>query len=192
MRRSLNWLNPSTTAMMRPAGVGLSQDARILMIRDLFHIDRAHVNFRLAAGALVAFLIAEGLESILGIGLAQAGLAASLVLAAGRTGDLRTRLVQMGVITAIGGAFGFLSYLSADTAWQAALVLGVVAYTTGLAYAYGPAAGKAGFYLLIWALVVLIGTAEGVDPSASGGECGGAVGIGCGRFTVCRRGKVFF
>jgi Fusaric acid resistance protein-like len=137
------------------------------MIRELLSIDRAHLNFRLAVGALVAILIAEVLESVLGLGLVQSGLAAFLVLAAGRSGDLRTRLVHMGTITVIGGAFGFLSYLSADTAWQAALVLAVVTYTTGLAYGYGSAAGKAGYYLLVWALAVQIGTAEGVDPPAS-------------------------
>jgi len=73
----------------------------------------------------------------------------------------------MAVVTLIGGAFGFLGYLSADTAWQAAIVLGVVAYLTGLAYGYGPAAGGAGFYLLVWALAIQIGTAEGTDPPAS-------------------------
>ena len=38
---------------------------------------------------------------------------------------------------------------------------------TGLAYGYGPAMGKTGFYLLGWALVIQIGTAEGTDPPAS-------------------------
>ena len=137
------------------------------MLRDLLQVDREHLNFRLAAGALVAILIAELLESVLGIGLVQTGLAAFLVLASARSGDLRTRLIRMGVVTLIGGAFGLLGYLSADMAWQAAVVLGVVAYLTGLAYGYGPAAGKAGFYLLAWALAVQIGTAEGVDPPAS-------------------------
>lgn len=149
------------------------------MIRDIFHIEREQLNPRLAAGALVAVLIAEVLETILGIGLVQTGLAAFLVLAAGRSGDLRAKLVRMGVITLIGGAFGFLGYLSADTAWQAAVVLAFVAYTTGLAYGYGTAVGNAGFFLLIWALAVQIGTAEGVDPPASAAAflVGGAVAI---------------
>lgn len=138
-----------------------------LMIRDLFDVDREHVNLRLAAGALVAIGIAELLESVLGIAQVQTGLAAFLVLASARSGDLRTRLTRMGVVTLIGGAFGLLGYLSAGTAWQAALVLGVVSYLTGLAYGYGASAGKAGFYLLAWALAVQIGTAEGVDPPAS-------------------------
>ena len=86
--------------------------------------------------------------SVLGIAQVQTGLAAFLVLASARSGDLRTRLTRMGVVTLIGGAFGLLGYLSAGTAWQAALVLGVVSYLTGLAYGYGAAAGKAGFYLL--------------------------------------------
>ena len=137
------------------------------MIRDLFHVDRDHLNLRLAAGALVAILIGEVLVSVLGIGLVQTGLAAFLVLASARSGDLRTRLTRMGVVTVVGGAFGFLGYLSADTAWQAAVVLGVVAYLTGLAYGYGSAAGSAGFFLLVWALAIQIGTAEGTDPPAS-------------------------
>ena len=79
------------------------------MIRQLFHIDRAHLNLRLAAGALLAVVIAEVLENALGIGLVQTGLAAFLVLAAGRSGELRTRLTHMGVVTIIGGAFGLLA-----------------------------------------------------------------------------------
>ena len=149
------------------------------MIRQLFHIDRGHLNLRLAAGALLAVVIAEVLEKALGIGLVQTGLAAFLVLAAGRSGDLRTRLIHMGVFTVIGGAFGLLSYLSGDVAWQAALVLAVVAYTTGLAYGYGAAAGNAGFFLLLWALAVQIGTAEGADPPATAAAflVGGAVAM---------------
>jgi Fusaric acid resistance protein-like len=137
------------------------------MIRDLLHVDRDHLNLRLAAGALVAILIGEVLVSVLGIGLVQTGLAAFLVLASARSGDLRTRLTRMGVVTIVGGAFGFLGYLSADTALQAAVVLGVVAYLTGLAYGYGSAAGSAGFFLLVWALAIQIGTAEGTDPPSS-------------------------
>ena len=85
----------------------------------------------------------------------------------------------MGVFTVIGGAFGLLSYLSGDVAWQAALVLAVVAYTTGLAYGYGAAAGNAGFFLLLWALAVQIGTAEGADPPATAAAflVGGAVAM---------------
>ena len=149
------------------------------MIRDLFRVDREHLNLRLAAGALVALLIAEVLESVLGIAQVQTGLAAFLVLASARSGDVRTRLTRMAVVTLIGGAFGFLGYLSADAAWQAAIVLGAVAYLTGLAYGYGPAAGKAGFFLLVWALAVQIGTAEGTDPPASAAAflIGGVVAI---------------
>jgi len=137
------------------------------MIRDLFHVDREHLNLRLAAGALVAILFGEVLVAVLGLSRVQTGLAAFLVLATARSGDPRTRLTRMAVVTLIGGAFGFLGYLSADTASQAAIVLGVVAYLTGLAYGYGPAAGGAGFYLLVWALAIQIGTAEGTDPPAS-------------------------
>ena len=137
------------------------------MVRDLFRIDHEHLNLRLAAGAIVAVAIGEVLVAALGIGLVQTGLAAFLVLASARTGDPRTRLTRMAVVTLIGGAFGFLGYLSADTAWQAAVVLGVVSYLTGLAYGYGSAAGSAGFFLLVWALAIQIGTAEGTDPPAS-------------------------
>lgn len=70
-------------------------------------------------------------------------------MAAGRDGSLRTRLVHMGVVTLVGGAFGFFSYVSAETAWQAALVLGVVSYLTGLAYGLGPTVGSAGYVLLL-------------------------------------------
>jgi len=149
------------------------------MIRDLVHVDREHLNLRLAAGALVAILIGEVLVVVLGLSRVQTGLAAFLVLATARSGDPRTRLIRMAVVTLIGGAFGFLGYLSADTAWQAAIVLGVVAYLTGLAYGYGPAAGGAGFYLLVWALAIQIGTAEGTDPPASAAAflVGGAVAM---------------
>jgi fusaric acid resistance family protein len=149
------------------------------MIRDLFHVEREHLNVRLAAGALVAILIGEVLVTVLGVGLVQTGLAAFLVLASARSGDPRTRLTRMGIVTLIGGAFGFLGYLSADTAWQAAVVLGVVAYLTGLAYGYGSAAGSAGFFLLVWALAIQIGTAEGTDPpgSAAAFLVGGIIAI---------------
>jgi hypothetical protein len=149
------------------------------MTRDLLHIDRDHLDLRLAAGAVMAILIAELLEVVLGIGLVQSGVAAFLVFASSRSGALRPRLVHMGVVTLIGGAMGFLAYLSADTAWQAALVLAAVAYVTGLAYGYGPAMGKAGSYLLGWALVIQIGTAEGTDPPASAASflVGGAIAM---------------
>ena len=149
------------------------------MIRDLFHVDREDLNLRLAAGALVAILIGEVLVAVLGLSRVQTGLAAFLVLATARSGDPRTRLTRMAVVTLIGGAFGLLGYLSADSAWQAAIVLGVVAYLTGLAYGYGPVAGGAGFYLLVWALAIQIGTAEGTDPPASAAAflVGGAVAM---------------
>jgi hypothetical protein len=67
----------------------------------------------------------------------------------------------------VGGAFGFFSYISAETAWQAALVLGVVSYLTGLAFPLGPELGRAGYVLLLWTGAVLIGEAHGGDPPAT-------------------------
>ena len=75
----------------------------------------------------------------------------------------------MGVVTLVGGAFGFFSYISAETAWQAAIVLGGVTYLTGLAYGLGPEVGRAGYVLILWTLAVLIGEAHGGDPSATAG-----------------------
>ncbi len=60
-----------------------------------------------------------------------------------------------------------MSYISAETAWQAALVLGVVGYLTGLGYAFGPELGRAGYVLLLWTSAVLIGEAHGGDPPAT-------------------------
>jgi hypothetical protein len=93
--------------------------------------------------------LASGLEAIVGVGALQTSVAAVVVMAADRTGRLRARMVRMGVITLVGGVFGFISYASAETAWQAALVLAVVACLTGLAYALGPAVGRAGYLLLL-------------------------------------------
>ena len=135
------------------------------MSRRLLAIDRDKLELRLAGYAVVGILVASALEVIVGVGALQTGVAA--VVVAGRTGDLRTRMVHMGVVTLIGGAFGFFSYISAETAWQAALVLGVVTYLTGLAYGLGPAVGGAGYLLLLWSMAVLIGAEEGSDPPAT-------------------------
>jgi Fusaric acid resistance protein-like len=137
------------------------------MIRRLLEIDHDKLDLRLAGYALVGILVATALEAIVGVGALQTGVAAVVVVVVGRTGDLRTRMVHMGAVTLIGGAFGFLSYISAETAWQAALVLGVVSYLTGLAYGLGPAVGGAGYLLLLWSMAVLIGEAHGGDPPAT-------------------------
>ena len=137
------------------------------MIRRLLAIDHDKLDLRLAGYAVIGILVASALEAIVGVGALQTGVAALVVVVVGRTGDLRTRMVHMGAVTLIGGAFGFLSYISAETAWQAALVLGVVSYLTGLAYGLGPAAGGAGYLLLLWSMAVLIGAEEGSDPPAT-------------------------
>jgi MFS family permease len=137
------------------------------LIRRLLVIDRDKLDLRLAGYAVVGILLASAFEAIVGVGALQTGVAAVVVVVVGRTGDLRTRMVHMGAVTLIGGAFGFFSYISAETAWQAALVLGVVSYLTGLAYGLGPAVGGAGFLLWLWSIVVLIGAEEGGDPPAT-------------------------
>ena len=134
------------------------------MIRRLLEIDRDELDLRLAGYALVGVLLASALEAIVGVGALQTGVAAVVVVVVGRTGDLRTRMVHMGAVTLVGGAFGFFAYVSADTAWQAALVLGVVTYLTGLAYGLGHDIGGAGYLLLLWTMAVLIGAEEGSDP----------------------------
>jgi hypothetical protein len=130
-------------------------------------IDHDELDLRLAGYAVVGILLASVLEAIVGVGALQTGVAAVVVFVVGRTGDLRTRLVHMGAVTLIGGAFGFFSYVSAETAWQAALVLGMVTYLTGLAYGLGPAVGRVGYLLLLWSIAVLIGAEEGSDPPAT-------------------------
>jgi Fusaric acid resistance protein-like len=134
------------------------------MFGRLLDIDREKLDVRLAVYALTAIAVASAFEAIIGVGALQTGVAAVVVMAAGRGGTLRTRLVRMGVVTLVGGAFGFFSYVSAETAWQAALVLAVVSYVTGLAYRLGPSVGRAGYVLLLWTVAVLIGEAHGGDP----------------------------
>jgi len=136
------------------------------VIERLVRIDDK-LDLRLAVYAVVGILLAAVFEAAVGVGALQAGVAAVVVAVVGRTGDLRTRMVYMAAVTVVGGAFGFLSYVSAETAWQAALVLGVVAYVTGLAYGFGAALGRAGYLLLLWSMAVLIGEAHGADPPAT-------------------------
>lgn len=111
--------------------------------------------------------VAGVLGSVIGVGLVQVAAAAALVLVAGGDGSLGARLKRMLIVTVIGGAFGFFSYVSAEVAWQAALVLGVVSYLTGLGYAFGRGVGAAGYLLLLWTVAVLIGEAHGGDPSVT-------------------------
>jgi hypothetical protein len=136
----------------------------VTVIRRLLEIDHDKLDLRLAGYAVAAIVLALVFEAFVGVGALQTAVAAVVVSAVGRTGGLRTRLVHMGAVTLIGGAFGFFSYISAETAWQAALVLGVVTYLTGLAYGLGTEVGRAGYVLLIWTLAVLIGEAHGGDP----------------------------
>ena len=139
------------------------------MIRRLLEIDHDRLDLRLAGYAVVGLVVALAFEALVGVGALQAGVAAVVVGVVGGTGDLRTRMVHMGAVTLIGGAFGFFSYISAETAWQAAVVLGAVTYLTGLAYGLGPEVGRAGYLLLLWTLAVLIGEAHGGDPPATAG-----------------------
>ena len=133
-------------------------------VERLVAIDHHKLNLRLAMYAIVGGLIAVAVEAVVGVGALQVGIAAVLVAMVGREGTLRTRLVHMGGITLVGGAFGFLSYVTAETAWQAALVLAVISYVTGLAYGRGPAEGRAGYLVLLWAMAVLIGESRAEDP----------------------------
>lgn len=146
----------------------------------LLDIERDKLDLRKAAWAVIAILVAGVLEFIIGADALQIAVATFVVWAAGRAGDLRARLTHMAVITLIGGAFGFAAYLTAETAWQAAIVLAVVTYVTGLGYAFGPAVGRMGYFLLLWTLAVLIGQAHGGDPgtTAIAFLVGGLVAIG--------------
>lgn len=150
------------------------------VIARLLDIDRAHLDVRLAAGAIVAILIAGVFEVVIGQGALQAAVAAFLVSSVGRSGDLRTRISRMVAVTIVGGAVGLLAYVSAETAWLAAIILAAVCYVTGLAYAYGPSIGRVGYVLLLWSLTVLIGEAHGSDPptTAVAFFVGGLVAIG--------------
>lgn len=148
-------------------------------VEHLVAIDHDKLNLRLATYAIFGGLTAVAVEAVIGVGALQVGIAAVLVAMVGREGTLRTRLVHMGVVTLVGGAFGFLSYITAETAWQAALVLAVVSYVTGLAYGLGPAPGRAGYLVLLWALAVLIGESRAEDPPATAAAflLGGAVAM---------------
>jgi uncharacterized membrane protein YccC len=141
----------------------------VIVIRRLLEIEHDELDLRLAAYAVLGIVVAIVFEAVVGVGALQAGIAAVVVVMVGRPGDLRTRMVHMGAVTLVGGAFGFLSYLSAETAWQAAIVLGVVTYLTGLASGLGPEVGRAGYLVLIWTLAVLIGQAHGGDPPETAG-----------------------
>jgi hypothetical protein len=146
------------------------------MIGRLFRIDRPHLDLRLAAWAVVAILIAGVLELVIGQGGLQAVVAALLVTVVGRSSSPAT----MVVVTLVGGAIGLLAYVSAETAWLAAIVLALVCYLTGLAYAYGPTVGRVGYLLLLWAMTILIGEARGGDPATTAVAffVGGAAAIG--------------
>lgn len=133
-------------------------------VERLIAIDHDEVNVRLAAVAMLGVVVAVAIEAVIGVGALQVGIAAVLVATVGRSGGLRARLMHMGAVTLIGGAFGFLSYVSAETAWQAALVLAAASYLTGLAYGLGPSAGRAGYLVLLWAVAVLIGESRAEDP----------------------------
>ncbi|WP_040491180.1 FUSC family protein [Ilumatobacter nonamiensis] len=132
--------------------------------QHLLAIDHSKLNLGLAAYAIVGVLVAVAIEALVGVGALQVGIAAVLVVMVGRDGNFRMRMVHMGIVTLVGGAFGFLSYVTAETAWQAALVLAAVTYLTGLAYGLGSAAGRAGYLVLLWAITVLIGESRAEDP----------------------------
>ncbi len=132
-------------------------------IKSLLTIDHEKLDVRMAVYAVIAIPLAAALGSIIGADVLQAGIAAVLVALVSRNGDLRSKIVKMGVVTLIGGAFGFVAYVSAETAWQAALVLGIVSYVTGLAYGLGRDIGRIGYLLILWTLAVLIGEVHGGD-----------------------------
>jgi uncharacterized membrane protein YccC len=145
----------------------------------LLDLDREHLDLRLATGAIVAILIAAALETLIGQGALQAAVAAFLVSQVGGRGTVGTRVGRMAAVTIVGGAIGFLAYVSAESVGLAALVLAVVSYVTGLAYAYGASIGRVGYLLLLWAMAILIGQAHGDDPPATAVAVfvGGAVAI---------------
>lgn len=150
------------------------------MTSGLFHIDREHLDVRLATWAVVAILVAGVLEVVIGQGGLQAVVAALLVSAVGRSSGPATMVTTMVAVTLVGGSIGLLAYVSAESAWLAALFLALVCYLTGLAYAYGPMIGRVGYLLLLWAMAILIGEAHGGDPftTAVAFFVGGAVAIG--------------
>lgn len=149
------------------------------LLRQLVSIDRSKLRWGLAALALVAIVVSVMLESLIGVGPMQAAVAAVLVVLTAGKGSTRVRLGRMAVITVLGGVIGFLSYVTAENAWLAAIVLAVVSYVTGLAYGISRAAGNAGYLLLCWSLVVLIGQSRAEYPAATSIAflVGGAVAI---------------
>ena len=149
------------------------------MFQRLFAIDASKLRWGLAALALVAIVACVALETLVGIALVQSAVAVVAVVLIGWKGGVRSRLMNMAIVTLLGGIFGFLAYFSAENAWLAGLVLAVCAYLTGLAYGISRLAGGAGYLLLCWVLAVLIGQSRNEDPTATSVAflVGGAVAI---------------
>ncbi|MDH3725875.1 MAG: hypothetical protein OER93_09060, partial [Thermoleophilia bacterium] len=111
-----------------------------------------------------AVLLVVVVEAFFGTAGFQATIAAVFVLLAGRSGDLRTRMLHMGLITLLGTSIGLLAFISGTTAWQAAAVFAGVTYLGGLAAAYGKAAAGAGMFLIVWAWATLLASFRDSDP----------------------------
>lgn len=137
------------------------------MFRRLVAIERSKLRWGLAALALAALVACVALEALVGVAFVQSAVAAVVVILTGGKGRVSSRLTNMAVVTVLGGAFGFLAYVTAEDPWVAGLVLGVAAYLTGLAFGVSRAAGSAGYLLLCWVLAVLIGQSRNEDPVAT-------------------------
>ncbi|WP_430648121.1 FUSC family protein [Agromyces sp. GXS1127] len=164
------------------------------MFRQLVAIDRSKLRWGLAALALVAIVVCVALEALTGVGFVQTSIAAVLVVLTGGKGTLGSRFAYMAIVTVFGGVLGFLAYVTAENAWAAALVLAVAAYLTGLAYGISRAAGSAGYLLLCWVLVVLIGQSRDEYPGATSVAflIGGAIAMALvGIVALVTRGRAF-
>lgn len=164
------------------------------MFRRLIAIDRSKLRWQLAALAIVALIVCVLLEALIGIAFVQTGVAAVLVILTAGKGGIGSRFAHMAVVTLVGGLFGFLSYVTAENAWLAAIALAVISYVTGLAYGISRAAGSAGYLLLCWAMAVLIGQSRDEFPAATSVAflIGGAVAmIIVGLVALVTRGRAF-
>lgn len=164
------------------------------MFRRALAIDGSKLRGKLAALTLGAIVVCVALEALIGVAFVQSAVAAVVVILTSGKGGLASRFASMAIVTAIGGAFGFLAYVSAETAWQAALVLAIVSYVTGLAYGISHEAGTAGYLLLCWALAVQIGQSRDEYPAATAVAflVGGVVAMALvGIVALVSRGRAF-
>lgn len=144
-----------------------AQSLRGTSVSNLLRIDRSNLRWKLSLIVLAGIVVAGTLELWLPVPVLQSALAAALIVVLGGHMPIRRRLAAMAIVTVLGGAMGMVAYIAAEQAVSAAIVLGLIAYLTGLTYGISRSAGAAGYVLLWWSVVVMIGQARNEYPAAS-------------------------